>query len=161
MLGLSFDKLIVIGFIAVALIGPKRLPFYASQLAKWTKAARDLANGAKTRVAAELGPEFEEIDWKKFDPRQYDPRRIVLSALSADSEPDPAAAQRPLLAEAPESQEPDPAVPDDTAGPVTDTTPGAVLHGGPPRSVVVRKRPPSPNIPIDETSDSPAESKET
>jgi sec-independent protein translocase protein TatB len=29
-----------------------------------------------------LGPEFDEVDWKKLDPRQYDPRRIVRDALS-------------------------------------------------------------------------------
>ena len=34
-----------------------------------------------------MGPEFDDIDWRQFDPRQYDPRRIVREAL-LDDEPD-------------------------------------------------------------------------
>ena len=29
----------------------------------------------------ELGEGFEDVDWKKLDPRQYDPRRIIREAL--------------------------------------------------------------------------------
>jgi sec-independent protein translocase protein TatB len=32
----------------------------------------------------EMGPEFDEVDWKKLDPRQYDPRRIIREALLDD-----------------------------------------------------------------------------
>jgi sec-independent protein translocase protein TatB len=35
-----------------------------------------------------MGPEYDEIDWKKLDPRQYDPRRIIRDAL-LDDEPEP------------------------------------------------------------------------
>ena len=35
-----------------------------------------------------MGPEFDDIDWRKFDPRQYDPRRIVRDALSDTFDPD-------------------------------------------------------------------------
>jgi sec-independent protein translocase protein TatB len=31
-----------------------------------------------------MGPEFDDIDWQQFDPRQYDPRRIVREALLDD-----------------------------------------------------------------------------
>jgi sec-independent protein translocase protein TatB len=34
----------------------------------------------------EMGPEFDDVDWKKLDPRQYDPRRIIREAL-IDDEP--------------------------------------------------------------------------
>ncbi len=86
--GLTFEKLFVIGLIAVILLGPERLPYYASQLAKLVRAARDLANGAKDRLRDEMGPEYDEVDWKKLDPRQYDPRRIIRDALR-DDEPVP------------------------------------------------------------------------
>ena len=32
-------------------------------------------------MKSELGEGFEDMDWKKLDPRQYDPRRIVREAL--------------------------------------------------------------------------------
>jgi sec-independent protein translocase protein TatB len=82
--GLTFDKLLIIGVIAVFLIGPDRLPGYAAQLARLVRSLRDLANGAKDRMREEMGPEFDEVDWKKLDPRQYDPRRIIREALRED-----------------------------------------------------------------------------
>ncbi len=40
-----------------------------------------MASGAKNRMREELGPDFDDMDWKKLDPRQYDPRRIIREAL--------------------------------------------------------------------------------
>jgi sec-independent protein translocase protein TatB len=85
--GLTFDKLLIIGVIAVFLLGPERLPYYASQLARLVRTLRDLASGAKDRMREEMGPEFDEVDWKKLDPRQYDPRRIIREALLDDEPP--------------------------------------------------------------------------
>lgn len=79
--GLTFDKLLIIGIIAVFLLGPERLPYYASQLARLVKSLRSMADGAKERMREEMGPDFDDIDWKKLDPRQYDPRRIIREAL--------------------------------------------------------------------------------
>jgi len=82
--GLTFDKLIIIAVVAVFLIGPDRLPGYAAQLARVVKSLRAVADGAKDRMREEMGPEFDEVDWKKLDPRQYDPRRIIREALLED-----------------------------------------------------------------------------
>jgi sec-independent protein translocase protein TatB len=82
--GLTFDKLLIIAIIAVFLIGPDRLPGYAAQLARLVKSLRSMADGAKERMREEMGPEFDEVDWKKLDPRQYDPRRIIREALLED-----------------------------------------------------------------------------
>ncbi len=79
--GLTFDKLLIILVIALFLIGPDRLPGYAVQLARLVKTLRGFANGAKERMREEMGPEFDEVDWRKLDPRQYDPRRIIREAL--------------------------------------------------------------------------------
>ena len=95
MLGLTFDKLLVIGVIAVFLLGPERLPHYASQLAKLVRSLRTMADGAKDRLREEMGPEFDDVDWKKLDPRQYDPRRIIREALIDDESSEPVAVVRP------------------------------------------------------------------
>lgn len=94
--GLTFDKLLIIAIIAVFLIGPDRLPGYAAQLARLVKSLRGMADGAKERMREEMGPEFDEVDWKKLDPRQYDPRRIIREALV--DEVAPAAAAKPVSA---------------------------------------------------------------
>lgn len=88
MFGLTFDKLLILGVVAVFLLGPERLPHYAAQLARLVRSVRDMANGAKQRMRDEMGPDFDEVDWKKLDPRQYDPRRIIREAL-IDDEPVP------------------------------------------------------------------------
>ena len=33
-----------------------------------------------------MGSEFDDVDWQKLDPRQYDPRRIIKEALLDDIE---------------------------------------------------------------------------
>ncbi|KRC58623.1 translocase [Agromyces sp. Root81] len=80
--GLTFDKLLIVGVIAVFLLGPERLPHYAAQLGRLVRSLRDMANGAKDRMRDEMGPDFDDVDWKKLDPRQYDPRRIIREALT-------------------------------------------------------------------------------
>lgn len=87
MFGLTFEKLLLIGVIAVFLLGPERLPHYAAQLARLVRSLRKMADGAKDRLRDEMGPDFDDVDWKKLDPRQYDPRRIIREALVEDFEP--------------------------------------------------------------------------
>jgi sec-independent protein translocase protein TatB len=87
--GLTFDKLAIIGIIAVFVLGPERLPHYATQLARLVKSLRTMADGAKDRMREEMGPDFDDVDWKKLDPRQYDPRRIIREALLDDTDVEP------------------------------------------------------------------------
>ncbi len=44
-----------------------------------------MANTAQAQMKDELGEGFEDLDWKKLDPRQYDPRRIIREALLDDT----------------------------------------------------------------------------
>ena len=81
MFGLSGEKLLILGLIAVFILGPDRLPHYAQQLAKFAKSLKRMADGAKDQLSNEIG---EELDWKKLDPRQYDPRRIIREALAEE-----------------------------------------------------------------------------
>jgi len=85
--GLTLEKLLLIGIIAIFLIGPDRLPGYSAQLGRLVRRLRDMASGAKERMRDELGPDFDDLDWKKLDPRQYDPRRIIREALKEESPP--------------------------------------------------------------------------
>ena len=103
--GLTFDKLIIIAVIAVFLIGPDRLPGYAAQLARLVRSVRAMADGAKDRMREEMGPEFDEVDWKKLDPRQYDPRRIIREALLEDPAVPTAVAEASVPGEKPTSAE--------------------------------------------------------
>ena len=91
MFGLSSEKLLILGLLAVFILGPERLPGYAKSLANLVKSMRRMSENAKTQLKEELGDEYEEVDWRKLDPRQYDPRRIIREALSDEfSAPKPA-----------------------------------------------------------------------
>jgi sec-independent protein translocase protein TatB len=78
MVDLSFEKLLVIGVIALFLVGPQRLPQIAAQLARWVKIAQAMTRDAKERLREEVG---DDVDLEALDPRRYDPRRIIREAL--------------------------------------------------------------------------------
>src|SRR6195952_2585290 len=80
-MGFGFEKLLVIGVVALFLIGPEKLPEYAARLARFVRTARRMIDDAKERVKEEMGPDFDEEEWRRLDPRQYDPRRIIRDAL--------------------------------------------------------------------------------
>ncbi|HXH33544.1 MAG TPA: Sec-independent protein translocase TatB [Plantibacter sp.] len=81
MFGLTLDKLLIICVIAVFIVGPTRLPLYAEKLATAVRALRSFVTAAQARVSDELGPEFDVAEWRRLDPRQYDPRQIIRDAL--------------------------------------------------------------------------------
>jgi len=81
MFGLSAEKLLLLALLAVLILGPERLPYYAKQLGEWARKGKRMVDNAQVQMKSELGEGFEDMDWKKLDPRQYDPRRIVREAL--------------------------------------------------------------------------------
>lgn len=82
--GLSGEKLLILGVLAAMILGPDRLPEYARKLAQFVKGLRKMADGAQSQLKGELGDGFEDVDWRKLDPRQYDPRKIIREALLED-----------------------------------------------------------------------------
>ena len=82
MFGINTNEFIVLLIVAAIVLGPERLPEYAAQFARLIRQLRTMAQGASEQVKSELGEDFQDIDWAKLDPRQYDPRRIVREALS-------------------------------------------------------------------------------
>lgn len=112
--GLTFDKILVILVIAMFVLGPDRLPIYAKKLGELVRSVKRMSEGAKDRLKEEMGPEYDEVDWRQLDPRQYDPRRIIRDALLEDEREtriaeratDQPAARAPALS--PESVSPEP-----------------------------------------------------
>ena len=81
MLDVNGWELIALIVVGILVLGPERLPEYAGKLANMVRQVRNLATNARTQLKDQMGPEFEDVDWRQFDPRQYDPRRIVKEAL--------------------------------------------------------------------------------
>jgi sec-independent protein translocase protein TatB len=76
-------ELLIILVLAVILIGPDRLPEYVSGLRSVVKRVRSFIQEGRTALRDEFG---DDVDWSQYDPRQYDPRRIVREALNEDDE---------------------------------------------------------------------------
>ncbi|MBO9626672.1 MAG: twin-arginine translocase TatA/TatE family subunit [Microbacterium sp.] len=100
-LGISFEKILLIGLVAVLLVGPDRLPKYAETFARLVRRAGEFLRDTKSRVRDEMGPEIDDVDWRKLDPRQYDPRRIIRDALFEEDAVPAAAATATAIAEPP------------------------------------------------------------
>lgn len=81
MFGVNGWEIVLLALIAVFILGPDRMPEYAAKLAHGIRRLRVMAEGAKGQLKDQLGPEYEDINWRQYDPRQYDPRRIVKEAL--------------------------------------------------------------------------------
>jgi sec-independent protein translocase protein TatB len=94
MFGVNLSEAAIIAVIALIVIGPERLPHYAEQLGRLVREGRRMALGLREQVREEI-PEFDDVDWRQLDPRQYDPRRIVREALKDTfDDPTTAAAQK-------------------------------------------------------------------
>ncbi|HET7305594.1 MAG TPA: preprotein translocase subunit TatA [Segeticoccus sp.] len=81
-------EFIILAALGVIVLGPERIPEYAAKLARLVKQVRGMAEAAKSQLRDQMGPEFDDVDWEQFDPRRYDPRRIVRDALLPDDEAD-------------------------------------------------------------------------
>ncbi|MFW3385365.1 UNVERIFIED_CONTAM: Sec-independent protein translocase TatB [Kocuria sp. CPCC 205274] len=95
MFGINGGEMIVLVLLALFLIGPERLPEYAQKLKEFVKATKRYATGATDGLKESLGPELADVDWRKLDPRQYDPRTIVRQALLEDDAPAASSASIP------------------------------------------------------------------
>lgn len=86
MFGITGGEAIIILIVALVIIGPERVPEYAQKFKELVKTIRGYATGATEDLKETLGPEFSDMDWRKLDPRQYDPRVIVREALMEDDQ---------------------------------------------------------------------------
>ena len=81
MFDINSGEFLILIVLAVVILGPERLPEYAAKLGKLVRQAKAMAEGARGQLREQMGPEFDDINWRQYDPRQYDPRRIVREAL--------------------------------------------------------------------------------
>ncbi|MDQ0619659.1 twin-arginine translocase TatA/TatE family subunit [Arthrobacter globiformis] len=84
MFGINGPEFILLLLIGILVIGPQRLPEYTQKLANLVREVRRMASGAREQIKEEVGIDIDDVDWKKYDPRQYDPRRIIKEALLED-----------------------------------------------------------------------------
>jgi sec-independent protein translocase protein TatB len=102
MLDINGWEVIILVLVGILVLGPERLPEYAGKLARTVRQVRGFAQNARTQLKEQMGPEFEDVNWRQYDPRQYDPRRIVREALFDDAPAEPEKPQSGVMAPVPQ-----------------------------------------------------------
>ena len=76
--GLGGWEVVVLLIVFLVVVGPQRLPEVTRQLIQWVRQARRWVEDSRSTVEDEMGIAIEDL--RKYDPRQYDPRRIIREA---------------------------------------------------------------------------------
>jgi sec-independent protein translocase protein TatB len=74
-------EFVVLAAVALIVFGPDKLPQLAKDAARMLRTLRDIAQGARTQLNSELGPEFAD-----FDLSSLNPRTAIKNALLGDDE---------------------------------------------------------------------------
>lgn len=76
--GIGGWEFIVLALVFVLIVGPQRLPEYTRSIIRMVRRARTWVDESRATVESEMGIAVDDL--KKYDPRQYDPRRIIREA---------------------------------------------------------------------------------
>jgi sec-independent protein translocase protein TatB len=77
---LNLTKLLVLGVIALVVFGPDRLPAIAAQAGRALRELRKMAEGARSELQENLGPEFSEFS-SQFDIADLNPKHFIRKHL--------------------------------------------------------------------------------
>jgi sec-independent protein translocase protein TatB len=69
LLDINAPEFVLLLVIAVILFGPERLPDLARKAARLVRYLRTVAGSAQQQLSKELGPEFENVDFRDLNPR--------------------------------------------------------------------------------------------
>ena len=84
MFDLDLPKLLFLGVVALIIFGPDRLPGMAAQAGRALRELRRMAEGAKSELQENLGPEFSQFDLADINPKHF-VRKHLLDDLADDS----------------------------------------------------------------------------
>jgi sec-independent protein translocase protein TatB len=70
MFDISPMDLLVLAIVGVLVLGPERLPGLARDAARMLRTIRDLANGTRSQLQDEFGPQLTEIGMIDLNPRK-------------------------------------------------------------------------------------------
>lgn len=103
MFNLGPMEILVIAIVGLIVVGPDKLPELAREAGRMLRTLREMANGARTQLRDELGPEFADVDLRNLNPRtairravlgdeldmnEFDPRTFIRDAMmDEDDEP--------------------------------------------------------------------------
>ena len=77
LLDINGPEFVLLLVIAVILFGPERLPDLARKAARLLRYLRTVAGSAQQQLNKELGPEFEDLDFRDLHPRTFVQKHLL------------------------------------------------------------------------------------
>lgn len=77
LLDINAPEFILLLVIAVILFGPERLPDLARKAARLLRYLRTVAGNAQQQLSKELGPEFENVDFRDLNPKAFVQKHLL------------------------------------------------------------------------------------
>ena len=77
MFDIGLPELMVLALVALFVFGPDRLPGVARQAGRMGRSLRETVTQAKSHLASELGPEFQDIDFRDLNPRSLVQKHLL------------------------------------------------------------------------------------
>lgn len=68
---LGWGEVLALIVVALFVFGPDKLPKVAKDAGRMLRQLREMANGARTQLKSELGPEFADLDLDSLNPRTF------------------------------------------------------------------------------------------
>ena len=77
LLDINGPEFLLLLVLAVILFGPERLPDLARKAARLLRYLRTVAGSAQQQLSKELGPEFENVDFRDLNPKAFVQKHLL------------------------------------------------------------------------------------
>jgi sec-independent protein translocase protein TatB len=77
LLDINAPEFVLLIVIAVILFGPERLPDLARKAARLLRYLRTVAGSAQQQLSKELGPEFDNVDFRDLNPKAFVQKHLL------------------------------------------------------------------------------------
>ena len=77
LLDINAPEFVLLLVLAVILFGPERLPELARKAARVVRYVRTMAGSAQQQLSRELGPGFEDLDFRDLNPRTFVQKHLL------------------------------------------------------------------------------------
>ena len=77
LLDINAPEFVLLLVLAVILFGPERLPELARKAARVVRYVRTMAGSAQQQLSRELGPGFEDLDFRDLNPRAFVQKHLL------------------------------------------------------------------------------------
>jgi sec-independent protein translocase protein TatB len=92
---LGWGEIAMLIVVALIIFGPDKLPAVTRDAARVLKQLREMAQGARSQLKSELGPEFADFDLDSLNPRTFVRKHLLEGEDDFGSPSRPNASSRP------------------------------------------------------------------